>query len=210
MINISNTTATNNDNDMKQFWHEAAHSMMGNFYCRYNNSMLERPIQNWTKNIETSSPEDLQETIQDYLTLFSIDVLRRQCTYTMGILGSNLKRWNVLNNTTNNSNIMFFLVDLYQTLVKGGGGGGATGQDLRVFSDVELFLLVKTKHWAALVDYAIAHRKQGALDKMRVFFEQHHQCLFDIYVHIEATYGVKLQEGMCAKKILSLICARLR
>lgn len=208
-MNISNTTITNNDNDMKQFWHEAAHSMMSNFYRRYNTSILERPILNWTKHIETlsqSRPEDLQETIQDYLTLFSIDVLRRQCTYTMGILGSNLKRWNQLFQTNNNNNIMFFLVELCQIFVK----GGATEQDLWVFSDVEVFLLAKTKHWAALVDYAIAHRKQGALDKMRVFFEQRHQCLFDIYVHIETTYGVKLQEGMCAKKILGLICARMR
>jgi len=187
---------------MKQFWHEAAHSMMSNFYRRY---MLERPpppIVTWTKNIDTlsqSRPEDLQECIQEYLTLFAIDVLRRQCTYTMGILGSNLKRWNLLSPAQGSSNLMFFLVELYQTLVK----GGATEQDLRVFfSDV-----AKTKHWdwAALVDYAIAHRKPGALDKMRVFFEQQHQgCLFDIYVYIEATYGVKLQEGMCAKKILAI------
>ena len=184
---------------MKQFWQEAAYSMMGNFYRRYN--MFERPILNWTAHIETlslSRPEDLQESIQDYLTLFSIDVLRRQCTYTVGILGSNLKRWNLLHQGS--SNILFFLVELYQTLVK----GGATKQDLRLFSDVELFLLHKSRHWAALVDYAVVHRKQGALDKMRVFFEQH-LCLFDIYVYIEATYGVKLQEGMCAKKILGAL-----
>ncbi len=206
---MNNTTNTNNE-VIKQFWQEAGQSMMGNFYRRYN--IFERPIDDWNKHIKalTTGPEDLQETIQDYLTLFAIDVLRRQCTYTIGILGSNLKRWHLLHQ--GNGNIVFFLVELHQTLTKGAVAVAAAGgedDDLRrLFSGVELFLLnINTaRHWAALVDYVIAHRKQGALEKLRTFFEQN-VLLFDIYVHIEATYGVKLWEGMSAKKILGLIPA---
>lgn len=200
-----------NSNSLKQFWQEVVVQSMGNFYQRYNGG-LERPILQWDAHVKTLNDQedlqDLQETIHEYLTLFAIDVLRRQCTYTLGILVSNLKRWHLLTSSSSQGHIVFFLVELYQTLTKAAAASREEEGDLRLFfSDVELFLLNhSTRHWAALVDYAITHRKPGMLEKLRVFCEQH-VLLFDIYVHIEAKYGVKLQDGMCAKKILGLLGA---
>ena len=191
---------------LKQFWQEILYTMMGNFYQRYK---PERYIQEWNTQIQAlTHPEDVQESIQDYLMLYAIDVLRHQCTYSMGILGSNLKRWHLLTSSSSSSHQghrVFLLVELYQILTK--EEEKKEDKELqRLFSAVELFLLNNMRHWAALVDYAIARRKAGVLERLRVFCEQH-MLLFDIYVHIEATYGVKLHDGMCAKKILGLICA---
>ena len=188
--------------ELESFWKDVTQSMM-NFYQRYNNSRS-RPVHLWQQQFD-------KQHMTAYLCLYAMDVLRHQCNYSMGILVSNLKRWKVVQGKDNehengtNNEMVFLLVDIYNTLTK--GCCVPLSKDLEtqhLFAAVELYLL-NSNYLTTLVDYALKHNKQSVLERLCVYC-QHHG-LFDIYTYIESKYypRVKLQHGMCAKKILAAL-----
>jgi hypothetical protein len=187
---------------MESFWKDVTQSMI-NFYQRYH---LRRPVHVWQAQQE-------QQYIRAYLSLYALDVLRHQCNYSMGILVSNLKRWKGLIIDDNNDetggppDVVFLLVDVYYALTKGCCVPLAQDEETQhLFDTVELYLL-HSNYLTTLVDYALKHKKQSVLERLCVYCEHH--CMFDIYTYIESLYHphVKLQNGMCAKKILAAVAA---
>jgi len=184
---------------MESFWMDVTQSMI-NFYQRYKISPV-RPVHVWQQ--QCNPPH-----INAHLSLYALDVLRHQCNYSMGILVSNLKRWKALRVTAvyGPHETVFLLVDVYYTLTKGCCVPlGKDAETQHLFANVELYLL-NSNYLTTLVDYALKHKKQSVLERLCVYCEHH--CLFDIYTYIESQYPqVKLQNGMCAKKILATVMA---
>ena len=189
---------------MESFWKDVAQSMI-NFYQRYHMQMR-RPVHLWLAQ---------PQYIRAYLSLYALDVLRHQCNYSMGILVSNLKRWKGLENNHIDigigiggpHDIVFLLVDVYYVLTKGCCVPLAQDEETQhLFDTVELYLF-DSNYLTTLVDYALKHKKQSVLERLCVYFNYH--CMFDIYTYIESLYHphVKLQNGMCAKKILAAVAA---
>ena len=131
----------------------------------------------------------------------------------MGILVTNIKRWNELSTKYNfNSpekyvNMIFLLIDIYNTLTN---KCTFIDDDIKsLFSMIELYILYD--NFNVLIDYAIMHKKQSMLDKIRLYCDQYF--VFDMYGYIETKYKISISKNsvynMSAKKILLLIKSKV-
>ena len=81
------------DFEIEEFWLGFKKSMI-NFY--EDNNI--RPIQYWSNNLNNFQSKKMYNNIEDcikkYISLYAIDVLKVSNSYNIGILHSNIKRWN--------------------------------------------------------------------------------------------------------------------
>ena len=200
----------NPDYMIEKFWLDFKQSMI-NFYNAHH--MPPRPYNIWSENLnklqQEAKYEIIETNIRDYISLYAIDVLRFQSNYHMGILVTNIRRWNDISTKYNfNSpekyvNMIFLLVDIYNILTN-----KCTIIDDEIkslFNMIELYVLYN--HMNVLVDYAISHNKQGMLDKIRLYCNQYN--VFDIYSYIEKKYNININNNMSAKKILNIIYKKI-
>ena len=204
----------NPDHHIEQYWLDFKQSMI-NFYNAHN--MPPRPYNIWSANLNKLQQDTLYDIIEtnirDYISLYAIDVLRFQSNYHMGILVTNIKRWNELSTKYNfNSpekyvNMIFLLIDIYNTITN---KCTLIDDDIKsLFSMIELYILYD--NFNVLIDYAITHKKQSMLDKIRLYCDQYF--VFDMYSYIETKYKISLSKNsvynMSAKKILLLIKSKV-
>jgi hypothetical protein len=196
----------NPDHNIEQYWLDFKQSMINFYNTHY---MPPRPYTVWSTNLnklQQESKYDIIETsIRDYISLYAIDVLRFQSNYHMGILVTNIKRWNELSTKYNfNSpekyvNMIFLLIDIYNTLTN---KCTFIDDDIKsLFSMIELYILYD--NFNVLIDYSIMHKKQSMLDKIRLYCDQYF--VFDMYGYIETKYNISINNNMSGKKILLLI-----
>jgi hypothetical protein len=204
-----NLNPDNQDYDIEHFWLDFKQSM-NNFYKQH--GILSRPIIFWSNKLnELQKDEDyhlIEINIRDYMSLYAIDLLRHASTYHLGILITNIKRWNnIANNNSkfdiNNSskyiNIVFLLIDLYYNLTN-----KLTLIDIDInslFSMVELYII--HEDFKIFIDYAIKHNKPSVIDKINEFENQSHN--HNSIKYIETKYNVKLSPKISARKIFQII-----
>ncbi len=191
----------NPDYHIEQFWLNFK-SSMNNFYIFF--KITPRPIQVWSdelNNYQKNKEYDVIENkIRDYMSLYAIDVMRSHSNYYMGILHSNIHRWNTLatkyNFTNNDScyhNIVYLLIDIYYSITN-----KLTLMDdniINIFSMVEMYIMYED--FTQLIIYSVDHNKPSIIDKLNKYKNINHI--------IEKKYNISNINNSCGKKILLLI-----
>ena len=198
---------------IEKYWLDFKKSM-NNFYSEIKNT-IHRPINYWSdklNELQKNKCYDLIEiNIRNYMSLYAIDLLRTFSLYHMGILITNIKRWNTIsnnskfeiNNYTNSEprfiNIVFLLIDIFNNLTN---KCTTDNEELKIiFSIVELFII--HEDLSSIIDYAIKHNKPSIIDNINLFESQNNQ--ITTFNYIENKYNIQLSPKMSAKKIINKI-----
>lgn len=88
------------DHHIEQFWLQFKTSM-ANFYREYSidrKIMATRDLDRWSRELNglkhNKKYSQIERQIRDYMICYGIDVMRCSSGYHIGILGTNIKRWN--------------------------------------------------------------------------------------------------------------------
>jgi len=135
----------NVDYDIEQFWFGFKASMK-NFY---KSQLINRPINNWSNHLNALQAEkkyeEIEHCITKYISLYALDLMRIDSGYNIGILNTNIKRWDKISNKykmfssresyNKGCNLITTLLDIYTLL---------TNKDKvnrYIFNQVELFII---------------------------------------------------------------------
>ena len=190
----------NNDDpdfEIEEFWLGFKTSML-NFYDDINL----RPIEYWSDNLNSFQSKkmynNIEECIKKYISLYAIDVLKVSDSYSIGILHSNIKRWNRISkkycfNDDNEivyDNIIFLLVDLFRTIYD-------TDKNYTkiIFSEIELFLLYKD--FSSLIKFSVKYNKPSIIDKISKYT--------NINETLNTLYNLNLKKKISGKKLFDII-----
>jgi hypothetical protein len=141
------------------------------------------------------------------MSLYAIDLLRNNSDYHIGILKTNIKRWNVISTSrfefcdSKYINIVFLLLDLYDSLIKCNHN-----HEIEIlYSMVEIYII--REDFKTFINYAIKYNKPGIIDKIIKFEEEHNKNNLKTasIIYIESLYNVELSPKMSAKKIFNKI-----
>ena len=138
----------NVDHDIEQFWLGFKTSMK-NFYKGRD---INRPIDSWSTNLNALQSlkqyESIESCITKYISLYAIDLMRNDNFYAIGILNSNIKRWDKISNkykifdgrdkTNKGCNLITTLLSIY-TILK-----DKDKMDKQIFDQLELFIFLET------------------------------------------------------------------
>lgn len=87
----------NPDFHIEEFWIYFKKSMI-NFYSDYKKNITTRDIDKWSQvlnNLQKAQKySQIERKIRDYIICYGMDVMRCGAGYHIGILGTNIKRWN--------------------------------------------------------------------------------------------------------------------
>lgn len=163
------------DHDIEQFWLAFKQSML-NFYGRTGDRVMPaRPINDWSVRLnrlqKTARYDTIEQNIYNFMTLYGIDLLRVGDRYHLGILITNIKRWNKIaakypfhdsdDVDSNHNNIIFILLEIVNNFIK-------CGLDFEnLFSDIELYFI--HEDYTNLIEFAIKHNKPVIIDKLMAF-----------------------------------------
>ena len=187
----------NPDFEIEEFWLGFKTSMLN----VYKDNNL-RPIKYWSDNLNNFQSKKMYNNIEDcikkYISLYAIDVLKVSDSYNIGILHSNIKRWNRISkkycfNDDNEivyDNIIFLLVDLFRTIYD-------TDKNYTkiIFSEIELFLLYKD--FSSLINFSVKYNKPSIIDKIIKYT--------NINETINTLYNLKLKNKISGKKLFDII-----
>jgi hypothetical protein len=168
------SSTTKPDHDIEQFWLAFKQSMK-NFYGQTGDrAMPARPISDWSERLnrlqKAAKYETIEHNIYNFMTLYGIDLLRVGDRYHLGILITNIKRWNKIaakypfhdrDGCESRCNLIFILLEIVNNFIK---------CDLEfdnLFSDIELYLI--HEDYTNLLDFAIKHNKPVIIDKLMSF-----------------------------------------
>lgn len=153
------------DHDIEQFWLSFKQSMT-NFYSL--KLLPSRDIQSWSDTLNQLQSSQrysrIEKQIYNYITLYGLDLLRSGSRYNLGILITNIRRWDKVAakhkilHSTHEDNIVTILLEIAASFIKSG-----TEFD-GLFDDLELYLI--HDDYTRLIDYAIKHRKPAILDRL--------------------------------------------
>jgi hypothetical protein len=198
----------NPDHHIEEFWLSFKTSML-NFYNQYTTTYNSRPIVFWSENLnklqKNKDYQYIETNIRDYMSLYAIDLLRYNAHYHIGILISNIKRWNLISNRRFDMsdvkyiNIVFLLLDIYNILTNKCSTSDKETEIL--FSMVEIYII--HEDFKIFIDYAINHNKPSIIDKINEYENQNNNN--NSIKYIETTYNIKLSPKMSAKKIFNQI-----
>ena len=199
----------NPDHHIEEFWLSFKTSMI-NFYNQYKNTTcLNRPIDYWSDNLnklqKNKDYQLIEVNIRDYMSLYAIDLLRTNSNYHIGILTTNIKRWNIISDSRFDMcdikyiNIVFLLLDIYNILTN---KCSISDKEIEIlFSMIEIYII--HEDFKIFIDYAILNNKPGIIDKIKDYEEKNEN--INTIKYIENTYNVKLSPKISAKKIINLI-----
>ena len=135
----------NVDYDIEKFWFGFKASMI-NFY---NAQLVKRPISNWSNHLNSlqvqKKYEDIEHCITKYISLYALDLMRIDSGYNIGILNTNIKRWDKISSKykffssresyNKGCNLITTLLDIYTLLAI------KDKIDRSIFNQVELFII---------------------------------------------------------------------
>jgi hypothetical protein len=199
----------NPDHYIEEFWISFKRSMQ-NFYEEF--KCLSRPINYWSdnlnklqKNIVDNDYHLIEINIRDYMSLYAIDLLRHNTVYHIGILITNIKRWNNISNRRFDMcdvkyiNTVFLLLDIYNILTN---KCSMENKEIDIlFSVVEIYII--HEDFKIFIDYAIKNNKPSIIDKITEYENKNNKNTGIKY--IEDSYKVKLSPKISAKKIFNKI-----
>ncbi len=192
----------NPDYHIEHFWLDFKTSM-NNFYNVF--KITPRPIQLWSDNLnyyqKNKEYDIIENKIRDYMSLYAIDVMRSHSNYYMGILQSNIKRWNSvslkynfkIDETKKYYNIVYLLLDIYSSITN--KFEYMDESIINIFSMVEMYIMYED--FTQLVIYSIEHNKPSIIDKLNKYVNINHI--------IEKQFNIVINNNSCGKKIISLI-----
>jgi hypothetical protein len=186
----------NPDYMIEKFWLDFKQSMI-NFYQSTN--IPTRPITHWSNDLNTLQSLkqyiEIKSNIDNYITLYIIDVMRNQSYYYTGILATNIKRWEILTDEyTTINNIVYILFDIYFMLLKKANPEEVAEINM-IFCTFELYILLN--NYNTLIQYGVDYNKPSILDKLKQ--------KIDIIHNIKTLYGVDININMSGKKIINMI-----
>ena len=156
------------DHDIEQFWLLFKQSM-NNFYSL--KTMPSRDIQKWSDNLNLlqsgQNYSRIEKQIYNYITLYGLDLLRVGARYYLGILITNIRRWDKVAarhkilQSGHQDNIITILLEIAASFIK-----SDTEFD-GLFDDLELYMI--HNDYTKLIDYAIKHKKPTILDRLIKF-----------------------------------------
>jgi hypothetical protein len=196
----------NPDHYIEEFWISFKRSM-NNFYEEF--KCLSRPINFWSDNLnklqKNKDYQAIEINIRDYMSLYAIDLLRYNTVYHIGILITNIKRWNNISNRRFDMcdvkyiNIVFLLLDIYNILTN---KCSIENKEITIlFSVVEIYII--HEDFKIFIDYAIKNNKPSIIDRISEFEYKNNKNSGINY--IENTFNVKLSPKISAKKIFNII-----
>ena len=186
------------DYHIEQFWLGLKDSMTNFYYDK----TLKRPISKWSNNLNelqnNENYEDIEKNIRNYISLYGIDVMRHMQIYHLGILKTNIKRWNNISKkygftkmeTKKYYNIIFLLIDIYEKLYE-----NISNYDMTDFS-TEIELLIMYEDFDNLIDICLKHNLCSIIDKLSYYVN-----INDI---LNRKYKLNIKFNLCGRKILKL------
>ena len=174
----------NVDYEIEQFWLGFKGSM-NNFYQKY--TQINRPIQKWSDHLNMlqnrKDYESIEESIVKYISLYSIDLMRTHNAYYIGILNTNIKRWDKICNKSkifvtrssynNGCNLIITLLDIYSILAD------KNKVDHTIFDELELFIFFHD--FRSLIIYARDQKIPSIIDKLLKYSESIFYQVKDLY-----------------------------
>ncbi len=158
----------NVDHDIEQFWLGFKTSMI-NFY---KGKDIKRPISEWCDNLNALQSlkeyEEIESCITKYISLYAIDLMRTNNYYAVGILNTNIKRWDKISQkykifdgrdkTNKGCNLITTLLSIY-TLLK-----EKNKPEQVLFDQLELFIFFG--NFRGLIEFARDHKVPSIIDKL--------------------------------------------
>ena len=191
----------NPDYMIEHFWLDFKASMI-NFYQV--TKIPSRPINYWSNdlNILQSLKQyiKIKDNINNYISLYAFDVMRCQSFYYIGILMTNIKRWDIISEEFNNMNyynIIHILVDIYHNLLKNTNNSEETTEINNLFSIFEIYII--NKDFTQLISYSVENNKPNIIDKLKQSNE------VNITRYIKSLYRIDINNMITGKKIIQLI-----
>jgi len=158
----------NVDYEIEHFWLGLKSSMI-NFY---KNKNLNRPIQLWSNHLnslqEAKLYDEIENCITKYISLYAIDLMRIDNGYNIGILNTNIKRWDKISvkykitsnkkNINKGCNLITTLFDIYTVL------SNKKKLDRNIFDQLELFIFFGD--FRGLIEFARNNEVPSIIDKL--------------------------------------------
>jgi hypothetical protein len=190
------------DHDIEQFWLSFKQSMT-NFYAL--KIIPARDIPSWSEKLNLLQSEQrysrIEKQIYNYITLYGLDVLRSGSRYYLGILISNIRRWDKIAarhkilQSNHEDNIITILLEIAASFIKSGAEFDG------LFNDPELYII--NDDYTRLIDYALKHGKAAILDRLIKF---NYLAVNEILIELTGeNYSEFLANGISGKKLLEKI-----
>ena len=197
----------NPDYLIEKYWLDLKQSM-DNFYTVSN--IPPRPIKMWSAELNTLQSlkqyMEIEYNINNYISLFAIDVIRHQSCYYIDILATNIKRWYHTSSqiimTDKYNNIIFLLFDIYHSLLKNNHNSDDITTIHSMFQMVELYIIYED--FSVLIKYAIEYNKPGVLDKLKTKYDIN-TMIFKIYRIDVTQHTINNNSKISGKKIIQII-----
>ena len=193
----------NVDYEIEQFWLGFKGSM-NNFYQKH--TQINRPIQKWSDHLnmlqKLQNYEGIEESIVKYISLYSIDLMRTHNSYYIGILNTNIKRWDKIcnkykifvkrNNYNNGCNLIITLLDIYFILIL------KKKIEPSIFDELELFIFFHD--FRSLIIYARDQKIPSIIDKLLKYNES-------IFYQVKELYQLddKITYPISSRKLFKLM-----
>ena len=196
------------DHDIEVFWLNVKQSIL-NFYSQH--KLIQRPVEKWSNTLNLLQKDkkykEIEHKIMQYLSLYSIDLLRLGNQYYINILMTNLKRWDKLtdkykffdkDDTDDNNketNIALILLEIVYSLLK----SATPLKDL--FEDIELYIIYED--FTKLIEFSVSHNKPSILDKLIAYD------YLNVISTLNTLYSVNIEclpcGKLCGKKLITKI-----
>ena len=199
VISMNSDNLDNPDKDIEFFWFNFK-SSMNNYFKSINQTS--HHIYLWSEylNMLQSQKEyqQIEIRIREYMSQYAITLMKAGNCYHMGILITNIKRWNIISHNYNFEsdkyyNIIFVLIDIYKTLKN----------ETRDFLD-EIFsnpLELIENNYYKLIDIAVKKNKPSILEKLSQYLT--HQ---EVNKLLNQQFNLKLNDHKISfKKVLKNI-----
>lgn len=202
LYNINLMDKSKPDYHIELYWFGLKTSMK-NFY---KNLKIKRPLDKWSKKLnelqKTSSYDEIENTIRNYIGLYAIDLMRfdnNGCDSK--ILHTNIKRWNRISHfqldiekkDDKYHNIIFLLFDIYHSLIVKNNINKEVL--LSIFESVELILVYQD--YTDLIKFAVNNQLHSILDKL--------QKSIDINTFIKNIYKIDTIPMMKSRKLVKYL-----
>ena len=187
---------------IEDFWLGLKQNMT-NFYNDKNIVSLSRCVNSWSTRLnllkQKKQYELIEKLIYNYLSLYGIDVLRSGNMYYLGLLNTNIKRWDKIcsqSYITGYQNCMIMLLEISYKLYYKSKNENELNKIKNLFRDIELYLMYDD--FQLLIEYSIKYKKTSIIDTLIKYNSN------KIYKDISSIIG-KNVNGLSGKKILGLL-----
>lgn len=158
------------DHHIEQFWMDFKQSMC-NFYKAFDSKFMKRDITTWSSLLnELQSKQKyglIERQIRDYIICYGIDVMRSGSRYHLGILKSNVHRWDLLSQkyallNSDNESPETHTRNMFQTCLEICFTLDKSKIRLDCFDDIEMIVI--QENISILITMALEWNKPSILD----------------------------------------------